>query len=125
MNLYCGLPFAVPSNVSTMKGIPMSQQNELPENSEACVLVAHLNMDVDTDREALVHMLSAVFAKLMGDDKLSVLEMYAMMHCITEHASVNTVRELTRLEQYVLEQVRSRGFELSDAVQATHHSLRS
>ena len=90
-------------------------------------IVAHLNMDVDTDqgvkaninasREALMYMLSAVFAKLLDDDELSVLEMYAMMHCITEHASVNTVRELTLLEQYVLEQVRSRGFGLSDVVQ--------
>ena len=44
----------------------MSQQNETPENSEARVLVAHLNMDVDTDqgikvninagREALMYM---------------------------------------------------------------------
>ena len=97
-------------------------------------IVAHLNMDVDTDqgvkvdikagREALMCMLSAVFAELMDDDELSVLEMYAMMHCITEHASDNTVRELTQLEQYVLEQVRSRGFGLSDVVQAPHHSLR-
>ena len=108
----------------------MTQQTELPENSEARVLVAHLNMDVDTDqgvkvnikagREALMYMLSAVFAKMMDDDELSVLEMYAMMHCITEHASDNTVRELTLLEQYVLEQVRSRGLELMDAVRATH-----
>ena len=108
----------------------MTQQTELPENSEARVLVAHLNMDVDTDhgvkvnikadREALMYMLSAVFAKLMDDDELSVLEMYAMMHCITEHASDNTVRELTQLEQDVLEQVRSRGFELMDVVRATH-----
>ncbi len=52
----------------------MSQQTELPENSEARALVAHLNMDVDTDlgvkvstnagREALVHMLSAVFVAM-------------------------------------------------------------
>ena len=108
----------------------MPQQTELPENSEARVLVAHLNMDVDTDqgvkvnikadREALMYMLSAVFAKMMDDDELSVLEMYAMMHCITEHASDNTVRELTQLEQYVLEQVRSRGRGLSDVVRSTH-----
>ena len=107
----------------------MSQQNETPETPEARVLVAHLNMDVDTDhgvkvniktdREALMYMLSAVFAKLMDDDELSVLGMYAMMHCITEHASDNTVRELTQLEQYVLEQVRSRKLELMDAVRAT------
>ena len=107
----------------------MTQQTELPENSEARVLVAHLNMDVDTDhgvkvninagREALMYMLSAVFAELMDDNTLSVLEMYVMMHCITEHASDNTVRELTQLEQYVLEQVRSRGAELMDAVRAT------
>lgn len=45
--------------------------------------------------------------------------MYAMMHCITEHASDNTVRELTQLEQDVLEQVRSRGAELMDVVQDT------
>ena len=106
----------------------MTQQNETPETQEARVLVAHLNMDVDTDqgvkvdinasREALMLMLSAVFSELMDDDELSVLEMYAMMHCITEHASDNTVRELTLLEQYVLEQVRSRGFGLSDVVQA-------
>ena len=73
----------------------MTQPTELPENSEARVRVAHLNMDVDTDqgvkvdikagREALMYMLSAVFAKMMDDDELSVLEMYAMMHCITEH----------------------------------------
>ena len=99
-------------------------------------IVAHLNMDVDTDqgvlvninadREALIYMLSAVFTNLMDDDELSVLEMYTMMHCITEHASDNTVRELTQLEQDVLEQVRSRGFELMDAVRATPHpSLRS
>ena len=103
----------------------MTQQTELPE---ARVLVAHLNIDVDTDqgvkvnikadREALMYMLSAVFAKMMDDDKLSVLEMYAMMHCITEHASDNTVRELTLLEQYVLEQVRSRGLGLMDVVRA-------
>ena len=55
----------------------------------------------------------------MDDDELSVLEMYAMMHCITAYASANTVRELTQLEQYVLEQVRSRGFELMDVVRAT------
>ena len=60
------------------------------------------------------------FAELMDDNTLSVLEMYAMMHCITEHASDNTVRELTQLEQYVLEQVRSRGAELMDVVRATH-----
>ena len=93
-------------------------------------IVAHLNMDVDTDqgvlvninadREALIYMLSAVFTKLMDDDELSVLEMYTMMHYITEHASDNTVRELTQLEQDVLEQVRSRGFELMDVVRATH-----
>ena len=107
----------------------MTQQTELPENSEARVLVAHLNMDVDTDqgvkvninanRETLMLMLSAVFAELMDDDTLNVLEMYAMMHCITERASDNTVRELTQLEQDVLEHVRSRGAELSDVVQAT------
>ena len=99
-------------------------------NSEARAIVAHLNMDVDTDqgvminikadREALMYMLSAVFAEMMDDDELSVLEMYAMVHCITEHASNNTVRELTQLEQYVLEQVRSRKLELMDAVRATH-----
>ena len=108
----------------------MPQQTELPENSEARVLVAHLNIDVDTDqgvlvnikadREALMYMLSVVFAEMMDDDELSVLEMYTMMHCITEHASDNTVRELTQLEQDVLEQVRSRGFELMDVVRATH-----
>ena len=108
----------------------MSQQNETPETPEARVLVAHLDMDVDTDqgvrvnikadREALMYMLSAVFAKMLDDDELSVLEMYAMMHCIMEHASDNTVRELTQLEQYVLEQVRSRGFEMMDVVRATH-----
>ena len=107
----------------------MTQQTELPENSEARVLVAHLNVDVDTDqgvlvnikadREALMYMLSVVFAEMMDDDELSVLEMYTMMHCITEHASDNTVRELTQLEQYVLEQVRSRKLELMDAVRAT------
>ena len=52
-------------------------------------------MDVDTDqgvmvnikadREALMYMLSAVFAEMVDNDELSVLEMYAMMHCITEH----------------------------------------
>lgn len=52
----------------------MTQQTELPENSEARVLVAHLNMDVDTDhgvkvninanRETLMLMLSAVFVAL-------------------------------------------------------------
>ena len=93
-------------------------------------IVAHLNMDVDTDqgvmvnisadREALMYMLSAVFAEMMDEDKLSVLEMYTMVHYITEHASDNTVRELTQLEQDVLEQVRSRGFELMDVVRATH-----
>ena len=93
-------------------------------------IVAHLNMDVDTDqgvlvninadREALIYMLSAVFTKLMDDDELSVLEMYTMMHCITEHASDNTVRELTQLEQAVLKQVRSRVLELTDVVRATH-----
>ena len=93
-------------------------------------IVAHLNMDVDTDqgvlvnikadREALMYMLSAAFAEMMDDDELSVLGMYAMIHCITEHASDNTVRELTQLEQDVLEQVRSRGFELMDVVRATH-----
>ena len=93
-------------------------------------IVAHLNIDVDTDqgvlvsikadREALMYMLSAVFAEMMDDDELSVLEMYTMMHCITEHASDNTVRELTQLEQYVLEQVRSRGFELMDVVRTTN-----
>ena len=108
----------------------MTQQTELPENSEARVLVAHLNIDVDTDqgvlvnikadREALMYMLSAVFAEMMDYDELSVLEMYTMMHCITEHASDNTVRELTQLEQDVLEQVRSRGLELMDVVRATH-----
>ena len=115
----------------------MTQQNETPETPEAPearVLVAHLNMDVDTDqgvkvninasREALIHMLSAVFAKMMDDEELSVLEMYAMMHCITEHASDSTVRKLTLIEQYVLEQsvleqVRSRGLGLLDAVRAT------
>ena len=114
----------------------MTQQNETPETQEARVLVAHLNMDVDTDqgvlvnikadREALMYMLSVVFAEMM-DDELSVLEMYTMMHYITEHASDNTVRELTLLEQYVLEQVRSRGFELMDVVRAghPHPSLRS
>ena len=48
-----GHPFAVPSNISIVKGIPMSQQNETPETleaPEARVLVAHLNMDVDTDQ---------------------------------------------------------------------------
>ena len=108
----------------------MSQQNETPETPEARVLVAHLNLDVDTDqgvkvsinagREALMYMLSAVFAEMMDYDELSVLEMYAMMHCIMEHASDNTVRELTQLEQDVLEQVRSRGLELRDVVRATH-----
>ena len=93
-------------------------------------IVAHLNMDVDTDqgvlvnisagREALMYMLSVVFAEMMDDDELSVLEMYTMMHCITEHASDNTVRELSPLEQDVLEQVRSRGFELMDLVRAVH-----
>lgn len=95
-------------------------------------IVAHLNMDVDTDqgvlvninintdREALMYMLSVVFAEMMDDDELSVLEMYTMMHCITEHASDNTVRKLTQLEQDVLEQVRSRGLELMDVVRATH-----
>ena len=42
-----------------------------------------------------------------------------MMHCITEHACDNTTRVLTLPEQYVLEQVRSRGFGLSDVVRAT------
>ena len=107
----------------------MTQQTELPENSEERVLVAHLTLDVDTDqgvkvnikagREALMLMLSAVFAELM-DDELSVLEMYTMLHCIAEHASNNTVRELTQLEQGVLEQARSRGLELLDVVRATH-----
>ena len=105
----------------------MTQQTELPE---ARVLVAHLNTAVDTDqgvkvdinasRETLMLMLSAVFAELMDDDELSVLEMYALMHCITEHASDNTVRELTQLEQDVLEQVRSRELELMDVVLATN-----
>ena len=93
-------------------------------------IVAHLNMDVDTDqgvmvnisagRGALMYMLSVVFAEMMDNEELSVLEMYTMMHCITEHASDNTVRELTQLEQDVLEQVRSRGLELMDVVRATH-----
>ena len=108
----------------------MTQQTELPENSEARAIVAHLNLDVDTDqgvkvdikasRETLMLMLSAAFADLMDDDELSVLEMYAMMHSIAEHASDNTFRELTQLEQDVLEQVRSRGLGLWDVVRAAH-----
>ena len=110
----------------------MTQQTELPETEMDSnrTIVAHLNMDADTDqgvkvninanRETLMLMLSAVFAELMDDDALSVLEMYTMMHCITERASDNTVRELTQLEQDVLEQVRSRGLELMDVVRATH-----
>ena len=91
-------------------------------------VVAHLNMDVDTDqgvkvdinagREALMYMLSAVFAEMMDDGTIDVLELYTLFHCITEHACDNTVRELTPSEQHVLEQVRSRGFELMDEVRA-------
>ena len=103
----------------------MTQQTELPENSEERVLAAHLrlnlysdaNVGVDVEAEAsrqqLATMLGVFFAHLMSTGDMTLKDLYILCHLCLETSVEQASVALSDEEAEILCNIQARGRRLT------------
>ena len=101
----------------------MSQQTELPENSEARVLAAHLRLNLYTNgnigvgaeanRQQLAMMLGVFFAHLRDTGDMTMKDLYILCHLCLETAVEQSSVVLSDEDDEILCNIQARGRRLT------------
>ena len=101
----------------------MPQQTELPENSEARGLAAHLHLNLYTDdnigvdaeanRQQLVMMLGVFFAHLMNTGNITMEDLYILCYLCLEIAVEQSSVDLSDEDDEILCNIQARGRRLT------------
>ena len=103
----------------------MPQQTELPENSEARGLAAHLRLNLYTDdnigvdaeaeasRQQLAMMLGVFFAHLMNTGNMTMKDLYILCHLCLETTVEQASVDLSDEDDEILCNIQARGRHLT------------